>query len=68
MKKKGQNKSFFILHGVMSKSITHIVICDLGTVLDLHLLDSFTYLENKRYFILVYSYDWTSMKDCIVAQ
>lgn len=47
--KKGQNKSFFILHGVMSKSITppHIVICDLGTVLDLRLLHSFTYLENK---------------------
>lgn len=42
-------KSFFILHGVMSKSITppHIVICDLGTVLDLRLLHSFTYLENK---------------------
>ena len=35
MGKKGQNKSFFILNGVMIKkhNAPYIVICDLGTVL-----------------------------------
>lgn len=52
-KKNGQNKSFFILHGVMSNA-PYIVICDLGTVLELRLLHSFTYLKKKNYTVYWY--------------
>lgn len=57
---KGQNK-FFFLHRVMSKIITppYLVICDLVTVLNLHLLLSFTYLMiNKSLYCYSIYLDW----------
>lgn len=58
--KKEKNKSFFIFTRSYEQkhNTPHIVICDLGTVLDLHPLHSFTYLENKWYCRLVYLYTW----------